>query len=112
MRVIRVNLREDRNLRLPLNREEDQTVVNFRDVLQAKMALGLKSSEGNGRSFCFARCKRGDPAPNEVDQIFPETEKEFVSVMALGGIVRLPDGMVQDLPWRALPFWPTAYAGL
>ena len=46
MRVIRVNLRENGNLSLPLNREKDQTAVNFRDVLQGKMAVGLKSSEG------------------------------------------------------------------
>ena len=36
---------------LPLHQEEDQRVVNFRDVLQGKMALGLKYSEGKGHGF-------------------------------------------------------------
>ena len=39
--------------------------------------------------------------PNEVHQIFAETASEFVSAMALGGTVMLPDGTVLDLPWRA-----------
>jgi quercetin dioxygenase-like cupin family protein len=38
--------------------------------------------------------------PNEVHQIFAETESEFVSAMAIGGTLKLPDGMVLDLPWR------------
>jgi quercetin dioxygenase-like cupin family protein len=33
-------------------------------------------------------------------QLFADTECEFVSAMPLGGTVRLPDGVVMDLPWR------------
>jgi quercetin dioxygenase-like cupin family protein len=33
-------------------------------------------------------------------QIFSETECEFVAAMPIGGVVRLPDGTVIDLPWR------------
>lgn len=59
MRAIRVNLREARTLGPPMLKEEDQTVVNFRDVLQGKMAMGLKSSEGKGLSSCVWRCGAG-----------------------------------------------------
>ena len=38
--------------------------------------------------------------PGQVHQIFAETESEFVSAMPSGGTVKLPDGMVIDLPWR------------
>jgi quercetin dioxygenase-like cupin family protein len=33
-------------------------------------------------------------------QIFCETECEFVAAMPIGGVVKLPDGTVIDLPWR------------
>lgn len=62
---------------------------------------------GSGRAMVGDREVRytsGDTLilpPNEVHQIFAEIESEFVSAMALGGTVRLPDGMVLDLPWRA-----------
>jgi quercetin dioxygenase-like cupin family protein len=36
----------------------------------------------------------------QVHQIFSETESEFVSAMPIGGTVKLPDGLVIDLPWR------------
>lgn len=36
----------------------------------------------------------------QVHQIFAETESEFVSAMPIGGTVKLPDGVVIDLPWR------------
>ena len=45
---------------LPLYQEEDQRVVNFRDVLQRKMAVGLKSSEGKGHGFRLRRSRRND----------------------------------------------------
>ena len=38
--------------------------------------------------------------PDQVHQIFAETESEFVAAMPLGGTVKLVDGMVIDLPWR------------
>ena len=38
--------------------------------------------------------------PAQVHQIFAETASEFVSAMPIGGTVKLPDGMVIDLPWR------------
>lgn len=33
-------------------------------------------------------------------QLFADTECEFVAAMPLGGTVRLPDGVVMELPWR------------
>ena len=36
----------------------------------------------------------------QVHQIFAETENEFISAMPIGGTVKLPDGVVIDLPWR------------
>ena len=36
----------------------------------------------------------------QVHQIFAETDVEFVSAMPSGGTVKLPDGVVIDLPWR------------
>lgn len=36
----------------------------------------------------------------QVHQIFAETDSEFVSAMPIGGTVKLPDGVVLDLPWR------------
>ena len=38
--------------------------------------------------------------PGQVHQIFAETESEFVSAAPMGGVVKLPDGVVIDLPWR------------
>jgi quercetin dioxygenase-like cupin family protein len=38
--------------------------------------------------------------PQQVHQIFAETESEFVSAMPIGGTVKLPDGDPIDLPWR------------
>jgi quercetin dioxygenase-like cupin family protein len=38
--------------------------------------------------------------PEEVHQIFAETDSEFVSAVTIGGTVKLPDGEVIDLPWR------------
>lgn len=35
-----------------------------------------------------------------VHQIFAETDSEFVSAMPSGGTVKLPDGVVIELPWR------------
>jgi hypothetical protein len=37
-----------------------------------------------------------------VHQIFAETECEFVAAMPIGGTVRLPDGVVMELPWRTV----------
>jgi len=36
----------------------------------------------------------------QVHQIFAETDSEFVSASPSGGTVKLPDGVVLDLPWR------------
>ncbi|MGH8518440.1 MAG: cupin domain-containing protein [Panacagrimonas sp.] len=38
--------------------------------------------------------------PGQLHQIFAETDCEFVSAMPIGGTVKLPDGVVIDLPWR------------
>ncbi|MEN9886989.1 MAG: hypothetical protein RL758_1567, partial [Pseudomonadota bacterium] len=38
----------------------------------------------------------------KVHQIFAETECEFVAAMPIGGTVRLPDGVVMELPWRTV----------
>lgn len=62
--------------------------------------------KGSGRATVAdreVRYQSGDtlilPA-GAVHQIFSETESEFVSAMPLGGTVKLPDGVVIDLPWR------------
>ena len=36
----------------------------------------------------------------QLHQIFAETESEYVAAMPIGGTVKLPDGVVIDLPWR------------
>jgi len=38
--------------------------------------------------------------PAQVHQIFAESETEFVAAMPIGGTLKLPDGIVLDLPWR------------
>jgi quercetin dioxygenase-like cupin family protein len=38
--------------------------------------------------------------PAQMHQIFAESETEFVAAMPIGGTLKLPDGMVLDLPWR------------
>ncbi len=62
--------------------------------------------KGSGRATVADRELRylaGDtlvlPA-GQVHQIFAETESEFVSALPIGGTVKLPDGVVLDLPWR------------
>jgi len=62
--------------------------------------------KGSGRATVAdreVRYQSGDtlilPA-GQVHQIFAETESEFVGAMPIGGTVRLPDGVVIDLPWR------------
>lgn len=62
--------------------------------------------KGSGRATVGdseVRYQAGDTLilpPQQVHQIFAETDSEFVSAMPLGGTVRLPDGAVLDLPWR------------
>lgn len=61
---------------------------------------------GSGRATvgdAEVRYEAGDTLilpPAQVHQIFAETESEFVSAMPRGGTIRLPDGVVMDLPWR------------
>ena len=62
--------------------------------------------KGSGRATVAdreVRYQSGDtlilPAA-QVHQIFAETESEFVGAMPSGGTVKLPDGVVLDLPWR------------
>ncbi len=38
--------------------------------------------------------------PDQVHQIFAETDSEFVSAIPMGCTVSLPDGVVLELPWR------------
>ena len=62
--------------------------------------------KGSGRATVADREVRYQPGdtlilpPGEVHQIFAETESEFVSAMPSGGTLKLPDGVVIDLPWR------------
>jgi len=62
--------------------------------------------KGSGRATVADRELRyqaGDTLvlpPGQVHQIFAETESEFVSALPTGGTVKLPDGVVMDLPWR------------
>ena len=62
--------------------------------------------KGSGRATVAdreVRYQSGDTLilpTGQVHQIFAETESEFVSAMPIGGTVKLPDGMVIDLPWR------------
>lgn len=62
--------------------------------------------KGSGRATVAEREIRyqgGDTLilpPEQVHQIFAETESEFVSAAPIDGTVKLPDGMVLDLPWR------------
>lgn len=62
--------------------------------------------KGSGRATVAdreVRYRAGDTLilpPTQVHQIFAETETEFVAAMPIGGTVKLPDGMVLDLPWR------------
>lgn len=62
--------------------------------------------KGSGRATVAdreVRYRSGDTLilpPAQVHQIFAETESEFVSAMPIGGTVKLPDGLVIDLPWR------------
>jgi quercetin dioxygenase-like cupin family protein len=62
--------------------------------------------KGSGRATVAdleVRYQPGDTLilpPEQVHQIFAETESEFVSAAPMGGIVKLPDGEVIDLPWR------------
>lgn len=61
---------------------------------------------GSGRATIEGRELRYRPGdtlilpPGQVHQIVAETDSEFVSAMPIGGIVRLPDGAMLDLPWR------------
>jgi len=61
---------------------------------------------GSGRAVvggAEVRYEAGDTLilpPEQLHQIFAETESEFVSAMPIGGTVRLPDGSAIDLPWR------------
>jgi len=61
---------------------------------------------GSGRAVVGeseVRYRSGDTLilpPGQVHQIFAEEESEFVSAMPGGGIIKLPDDSVLDLPWR------------
>jgi quercetin dioxygenase-like cupin family protein len=84
--------RMDANSATPPHRHVTEEVVLF-----------LK---GSGRATVADRETRyqsGDTLilpPNQVHQIFAETDSEFVSAMPIGGTVKLPDGEAIDLPWR------------
>ena len=61
---------------------------------------------GDGRATVADREVRYQPGdtlilpPGQVHQIFAESESEFVSAMPIDSTVKLPDGVVLDLPWR------------
>ncbi|MBL8421127.1 MAG: AraC family ligand binding domain-containing protein [Dechloromonas sp.] len=84
--------RMDANSATPPHCHDTEEVVLF-------LGGSGRATVGNGE----VRYQSGDTLilpPNEVHQIFAEMESEFVSAMAIGGNVKLPDGMVLDLPWR------------
>jgi quercetin dioxygenase-like cupin family protein len=62
--------------------------------------------KGCGRATIADRELRYGPGdtlilpPAQVHQIFAETDSEFVAAMPRGGTIKLPDGVVMDLPWR------------
>lgn len=62
--------------------------------------------KGSGRATVGdreVRYQTGDTLilpPDQVHQIFAETDCEFVSAMPIGSVVTLPDGVVMELPWR------------
>ena len=61
---------------------------------------------GSGRATVAGRevsYRPGDTLilpPGQVHQIFAESESHFVAAMPIGGTVKLPDGVLIDLPWR------------
>jgi quercetin dioxygenase-like cupin family protein len=84
-------------------RKEQNQIHSMQGNHTEEVVLFLK---GNGRASVAdreVRYRSGDtlilPA-GQVHQIFSETESEFVSAMPIGGTVKLPDGVVIDLPWR------------
>lgn len=80
---------------------ESPTPLHSHDVEEVVLFL-----TGSGRATVGDREVRFGPGdtlilpPDQVHQIFAETESTFVSAMAIGGTVRSPDGAVIDLPWR------------
>lgn len=62
--------------------------------------------KGNGRATVDdteVRYQPGDTLilpPGRVHQIFADTDSEFVSASPSGGTVKLPGGVVMELPWR------------
>jgi quercetin dioxygenase-like cupin family protein len=62
--------------------------------------------KGSGRAMIGDREVRYQPGdtlilpPAQVHQMFAESENEFVAAMPIGGTVKLPGGVVMDLPWR------------
>jgi quercetin dioxygenase-like cupin family protein len=84
--------RMDANAATPPHSHDTEEVVLF-----------LKGSGRATVADCEVRYQSGDTLilpPGAVHQIFSETESEFVAAMPIGGTVRLPDGVVIDLPWR------------
>lgn len=62
--------------------------------------------QGSGRATVAdreVRYQSGDTLilpPEQVHQIFAETESEFVSAIPIDSTVKLSDGTAIDLPWR------------
>lgn len=85
--------RMDANSATPPHRHDTEEVVLFLKGSGRATVAGREVSYQAGDTLVL-------PA-NQVHQIFAETENEFVSAMPMGGTVKLPDGVVIDLPWRA-----------
>ncbi|MBL6749497.1 MAG: cupin domain-containing protein [Nevskia sp.] len=84
--------RMDANSATPPHRHDTEEVVLF--------LKGSGRATVDGREI---RYQSGDTLvlpPAQLHQIFAETECEFVAAMPIGGVVKLPDGAVIDLPWR------------
>lgn len=84
--------RMEANAATPPHSHDTEEVVHF-----------LKGSGRATLDNAEIRYQPGDtlilPA-GRVHQIFAETDSEFVSAAPTGGTVKLPDGVVLDLPWR------------
>ena len=84
--------RMDANSATPPHSHDTEEVVLFLTGMGRAMVADREVSYRPGDTLVLPS--------GQVHQIFAETESEFVSAMPIGGTVKLPDGVVIDLPWR------------